>query len=104
MNGLKTIFAMIVAAVVVPILAKQGVTLTADQQAYAVGAGMAAVGIVMRLVSTGPAFAGFRAWFTKSFGSSGLAKLTPDEVNQLTNLIIRELKDRQAAIKAKETK
>lgn len=104
MNGIKTILAMLLAAYIVPILAKQGVTLTAEQQTEWVGFGMAAVGIAMRFVSTGPAFADVRAWFAKTFATSGLSKLTPDEVNQLTNLIIRELKDRQAAIKAKETK
>lgn len=103
MNGLKTILAMIVAAYVVPKLASLGLSLTAEEQAQIVGLGVAVVGIAMRFASTGPALAGVREWAGK-LGSSGLSKLTPDEVNQLTNLIIRELKDRQAASKAKETK
>lgn len=103
MNGIKTILTMIVAAFIVPILAKQGVSLTPDQQAQAVAFGIAGIGIAMRFVSTGPAFADFRAMWAKYSAKTGLSSLTQDEVQTLTNLVIQELKTRQAA-KAKETK
>lgn len=104
MNGLKTILAMVVAAYVVPKLAALGLSLTADEQAQIVGLGVAAVGIAMRFVSTGPVLEGVRKWFTANVGKSVLDKLSQNEVDKLTDLIIVQLKARAAANKAKETK
>lgn len=102
MNGLKTILAMVVAAYIVPKLAALGLSLTGDQQTQIVALGVAGVGILMRFVSTGPALDGARKWFAANVSKSVLDKMTQDEVNKLTDMIIVEMKARFAANKAKE--
>lgn len=100
MNGSKTIITMILAAVIVPLLAKQGLVLTAEQQTEVVGYGIAALAIVMRFFSNGPALAAVRDWFAALVAKRQPA---PIDIAAITDGVIAEIKRRQAAAKLEKT-
>jgi hypothetical protein len=54
MTGYRTYIVMFVSAFLVPLAAKHGLNLDADQQAWAVGAIMAVTGVIMRTVTRTP--------------------------------------------------
>lgn len=99
MDGFKTILGLLVAAFVVPVFAKRGLALSPEDQAAFVAAGMAAIGVGFRVVTVGPVFGSLRDWFTSRATAKAAAAsaVSADQVSQLADAVLAELKRRATA-------
>ncbi len=93
MKGFRTILAMLIAGLALRLFTKYGIAIPLDEQADFVDAGMALTAIVMRLVTTTPAFSSLNTWLkTRASNETAiLQRVSPEVVDVLSKAVVAAL-------------